>query len=173
MLLSHNGRLPRVDPSAFIEESAAVIGDVAIGRESSAWFNVVIRGDVNFIRIGDRTNIQDGTVIHVTRGTHPTILGDEVTIGHNVTLHGCTIGARCLVGIGAIVLDGAEIGEESMVAAGSVVSPGTRVPPRSLIMGTPARVKRTLTDDEVQNLKRSADNYVGYMREYRSGTSPD
>jgi carbonic anhydrase/acetyltransferase-like protein (isoleucine patch superfamily) len=172
MLLSHNGRLPLVDPSAFIEESAAVIGDVIIGRESSAWFNVVIRGDVNFIRIGDRTNIQDGTVIHVTRGTHPTILGDEVTVGHNVTLHGCTIGARCLVGIGAIVLDGAEIGEESMVAAGSVVSPGTRVPPRSLIMGTPARVKRTLTEDEVQNLKRSADNYVGYMREYRSGTSP-
>ncbi len=136
------------------------MGDVVIGRESSVWFNVVIRGDVNFIRIGDRTNIQDGTVIHVSRETHPTILGDEVTVGHNVTLHGCTVGARCLVGIGAVILDGAELGEESMVAAGSVVSPGTIVPPRSLVMGAPARVKRTLTDAEVQGLKRSAENYV-------------
>jgi carbonic anhydrase/acetyltransferase-like protein (isoleucine patch superfamily) len=172
MLLAHCGRLPWVDPSAFIEESASVIGDVVIGRESSVWFNVVIRGDVNFIRVGNRTNIQDGTVIHVTRETHPTILGDEITVGHNATLHGCTIGARCLVGIGSVVLDGAEIGEGSMVAAGSVVSPGTIVPPGTLVMGTPARVKRSLTEVEIQNLKRSANNYVEYMREYQTLAGP-
>lgn len=172
MLLSHSGRRPQVAPSAFIEETSAIVGDVVIGRESSVWFNVVIRGDVNFIRIGDRTNIQDGTVIHVSRETYPTILGDEVTVGHNVTLHGCTVGARCLVGIGAVILDGAELGEESMVAAGSVVSPGTIVPPRSLVMGAPARVKRTLTDAEVQGLKRSAENYVAYMKEYRPEIDP-
>jgi carbonic anhydrase/acetyltransferase-like protein (isoleucine patch superfamily) len=172
MLLAHRGLLPRMDPSAFIEESASIIGDVVIGSESSVWFHVVIRGDVNFIRIGNRTNIQDGSVIHVTRETHPTILGDEITVGHNATLHGCIIGARCLVGIGAVVLDGAEIGEGAMVAAGSVVSPGTIVPPGTLVMGTPARVKRSLTEVEIKNLKQSADNYVGYMREYRALAKP-
>jgi len=166
MILSHKGRLPLVDSSAFIEKSAAVIGDVTIGAESSVWFNVVIRGDVNFIRIGRRTNIQDGTVVHVTRNTHPTILGDEVTVGHNVTLHGCTIGHRCLIGIGSTVLDGADIGEESMVAAGSVVSPGTVIPPRTLAIGIPAKVKRNLTPAEIDHLRVSADNYCGYMADY-------
>ncbi len=166
MLLSHCGILPRIAASAFVEKSAMVIGDVTIGHESSIWFNVVIRGDVHFIRIGDRTNVQDGVVIHVTRKTHPTVVGDEVTIGHNVTLHGCTIGDRCLVGIGAVILDGAVIGEDSMIAAGSVVSPGTLIPPRTLAMGTPARPKRNLSDQEIRHLKESAENYVRYMQDY-------
>ena len=166
MIISHKGRLPLVDPSAFVEQTAAVIGDVAIGAESSIWFNVVVRGDVNSIRIGQRTNIQDGSVVHVTRGTHPTTIGDEVTVGHNVTLHGCTIGDRCLIGIGATVLDGAQIGPEAMIAAGSVVSPGTVIPPRTLAMGIPARPKRELTPDEIAHLRVSAANYCEYMVDY-------
>ncbi len=167
MLLPHRGCHPQVDGTAFVEESARVIGEVRIGRESSLWFNVVVRGDVNFIHIGARTNIQDGTVIHVSRGTHPTVLGDEVTIGHNVTLHGCTIGDGCLIGMGSVILDGAEIGAESLVAAGSVVPPGTIIPPRTLVVGAPARCKRSLTDVEIEQLRGSAANYVGTMQEYR------
>jgi len=166
MILSHKGRLPLVDPSAFVEQTAAVIGDVTIGAESSIWFNVVIRGDVNSISIGRRTNIQDGSVVHVTRGTHPTSIGDEVTVGHNVTLHGCTIGDRCLIGIGATVLDGAQVGPEAMIGAGSVVSPGTVIPSRTLALGIPARPKRELTPDEIAHLSVSAANYCEYMVDY-------
>ncbi|WP_432821566.1 gamma carbonic anhydrase family protein [Trichloromonas sp.] len=167
MLLSHRGRLPRVAPTAFVENSAMVIGDVALGDFSSVWFNVVIRGDVNSIRIGARSNIQDGTVVHVTRQTHSTVIGNDVTIGHNVTLHGCEIGDRCLVGMGAVILDGATVGPDAMVAAGAVVTPGTVIPPRTLAMGSPARVRRELTDDEVDRLKQSAANYIEYMQDYR------
>ncbi len=166
MLVAHRKRIPEVADSAYIQQSAAVIGDVKIGKESSVWFNVVIRGDVNYIRIGNRTNVQDGSVIHVTHDTHPTLIGDDVTIGHNVTLHGCTIENRCLIGMGAVVLDGVVIGEDSMVAAGAVVAPGTRVPPRSLAIGAPARVKRSLSDQEVAHLKQAALNYLGYMQDY-------
>lgn len=166
MLLPCRGMRPQIDPSAFVEESARVIGDVVIGADSSVWFNVVIRGDIHFIRIGSRTNIQDGTVIHVSRDTHPTIIGDEVTIGHNVTLHGCTVGDRCLVGMGSVVLDGAVLGEESIIAAGSVVAPGTVVPPRTLAVGSPARPKRELTRDELRQLPQSAANYVQYKHGY-------
>ncbi len=167
MLLPHRGRLPRVAPTAFVENSAMVIGDVALGDFSSVWFNVVIRGDVNSIRIGARSNIQDGTVVHVTRQTHSTVIGNDVTIGHNVTLHGCEIGDRCLVGMGAVILDGATVGPDAMVAAGAVVTPGTVIPPRTLAMGSPARVRRELTDDEVDRLKQSAANYIEYMQDYR------
>lgn len=167
MLLSHRGRLPRVAPTAFVENSAMVIGDVALGDFSSVWFNVVIRGDVNSIRIGARSNIQDGTVVHVTRQTHSTVIGNDVTIGHNVTLHGCEIGDRCLVGMGAVILDGATVGPDAMVAAGAVVTPDTVIPPRTLAMGSPARVRRELTDDEVDRLKQSAANYIEYMQDYR------
>ncbi|BCR05019.1 gamma carbonic anhydrase family protein [Desulfuromonas versatilis] len=169
MLRSHRGRFPEVAESSFVEQSAMVIGDVVIGADSSIWFNVVIRGDVNSIRIGSRTNIQDGSVVHVTRDTHPTVIGDEVTIGHNVTLHGCTVNDRCLIGMAACVLDGAVIGEDSMVAAGALVPPGRSFPPGSLIMGAPAAVKRPLTDSEIRHLKRSAANYVGYMQDYLPG----
>lgn len=146
--------------SVFIAETATVVGDVEIGEDSSVWFGSVVRGDVDRIRIGARTNIQDLTVIHVTTNTHPTILGDEITIGHRAVLHGCHVEAGCLIGIGAVLLDGVRIGQRSLVAANSLVTPGTIIPPASLVMGSPARVKRALTDDELAYLDRSWRNYV-------------
>ncbi len=157
---------PQIDASALIMESAQIIGDVVIGEESSVWFNAVIRGDVNHIRIGKYTNIQDGCVLHVARRTLPLIIGDEVTIGHNVILHACTIGSQCLIGMGAIVMDGADIGEQSIVGAGSLVTPGTKIPPRSLVVGSPARVKRELTEEEIRGIRESAANYVGDIENY-------
>ena len=168
MIRPFRGIHPRVHPTAFVEESAQVIGDVVIGAESSVWFNAVVRGDVFHVRIGERTNVQDGTVIHVSNGTHATILEDEVTVGHNVTLHGCHVERGSLVGIGAVVMDGARVGRESLVAAGSLVSPGTQIPPRSLVMGVPAKVKRQLTDEEAAGLARFWQNYVGYTKEYKN-----
>ena len=167
MILEHKGVAPQLDASVFLAPSACVIGDVQIGARSSLWFNVVVRGDVNFIRIGNRTNIQDGSIIHVTRDTHPTVIGNDVSVGHSVTLHGCTVHDGCLIGIGAIVLDGAVIGASSLVAAGSVVSPGTQIPPRSLVMGSPGRVKRALTEDECQNIHLIAERYIQYQDDYR------
>lgn len=166
-LLKHKGISPQLDSTVFVAPTVCVVGDVQIGRGSSLWFNVVIRGDVNSIRIGERTNIQDGTVIHVTRDTHPTVIGDDVTVGHSVTLHGCTVENGCLVGIGAIVLDGAVIGESSLVAAGSLVAPGTIVPPGSLVMGSPAKVKRFLTDEEQASIHAISARYIDYQDEYR------
>jgi gamma-carbonic anhydrase len=167
MIRPFRGKHPQIHPTAFVEESAQVIGDVVIGAESSVWFNAVVRGDVHYIRIGERTNVQDGTVIHVTNGTHATTLEDEVTIGHNVTLHGCYVERGSLVGIGSIVMDRAFIGHQSLVAAGSLVAPGTVIPPRSLVMGAPAKVKRPLTDEEVSGLAQFWQNYVGYTKEYK------
>src|SRR5688500_18898636 len=146
MLRPFRAVFPQVHPTAYIDQSAQVIGDVEIGQESSVWMNVVIRGDVNFIRIGDRTNIQDGTVIHVMRGTHAARIGDEVTVGHAAILHGCTVRNRVLVGMGALLLNGAEIGEDSIVAAGTLVPEEKKFPARSLLMGRPAELKRELTD---------------------------
>ena len=168
MIRPFKGKRPQVHPTAFVEESAQVIGDVVIGEESSVWFNAVVRGDVFHVRIGARTNVQDGTVIHVSSGTHATILEDEVTVGHNVTLHGCHVERGSLVGIGAIVMDGARVGAESLVAAGSLVSPGTVIPPRSLVMGVPAKVKRPLTDEEAAGLAHFWKNYVEYTKEYKN-----
>jgi carbonic anhydrase/acetyltransferase-like protein (isoleucine patch superfamily) len=169
MLRPFRGQMPVVHPTAFIDESAQVIGDVVIGEESSLWMNVVVRGDVNTIRIGRRTNLQDGTIVHVMRGRHPTVIGDEVTVGHGAIVHGCTIDARVLVGMGAIVLNGAHIGEDSIVAAGALVVEGSVVPPRSLVMGSPGRVKRTLTDEEVASVAAYAARYVQYRVEYMPG----
>jgi len=166
MLRPYRGRLPVVDPSAYIDESAQVVGDVTIGAESSVWLNVVIRGDVNPIRIGARSNVQDGTVVHVQNRTHPTFIGDEVTIGHGALIHGCTLKDRTLVGMGAIVLNGAVVGEDSIVAAGSLVTEGTVVPPRSMVMGSPARVRRPLSDTEVASILQYARNYVAYRLDY-------
>jgi carbonic anhydrase/acetyltransferase-like protein (isoleucine patch superfamily) len=166
MLRPFRGRLPVVHPTAFVDESAQVIGDVAIGAESSVWMNVVVRGDVNEIRIGDRTNVQDGTVIHVMHDTHPTRIGDDVTIGHSAIVHGCTVEDRVLVGMGAIVLNGAVVGHDSIVAAGALVAEDTVVPPRSLVIGVPARVRRPLTDAEVDSVRESAANYVRYRLDY-------
>src|SRR3982750_3266637 len=137
MLRSYRGRLPRVHPTAYIDDSAQVIGDVEIGEESSVWMCVVIRGDVNRIRIGSRSNVQDGTIVHVMKDTHPTVIGDDVTIGHGAVVHGCTIEDRCLSGMGAILLNGVSVGSGSIVAAGTLLPEGTRVPPRSLVMGSP------------------------------------
>jgi carbonic anhydrase/acetyltransferase-like protein (isoleucine patch superfamily) len=166
MIRAYRGKYPLIHESAFIEESAQVIGDVWIGEQSSVWFNAVVRGDCFYVRIGDRTNIQDGTVIHVTNGTHATILENEVTVGHNATLHGCHVESGCLIGMGSIVMDGARIGSRSLVAAGALVSPGMQVPPHSLVMGTPAKVKRLLTDDEITGLDAYWKNYLEYSRNY-------
>ena len=166
MLRPYRGRMPQVAASAFVDESAQVIGDVTIGQESSLWMNVVVRGDVHWIRIGDRTNLQDGTIVHVMRGSHPTEIGDEVTIGHAAVIHGCTIQPRCLIGMGAIVLNGADIGADSIVAAGALVPEGLRIAPRSLVMGTPARVRRPLTNDEVATIRDYAARYVAYRLDY-------
>ncbi len=161
------GKEPRLADGAWVADGALVVGDVEIGADSSVWFGAVVRGDVNAIRIGARTNVQDLSVIHVTGRTHPTHVGDDVTLGHRVTLHGCTVKDRCLVGIGATVLDGAVVGEESIVGAGSLVPPGMVVPPRTLALGSPARVKRDLTPEEIAFFRTSAASYVGYAAQYR------
>jgi carbonic anhydrase/acetyltransferase-like protein (isoleucine patch superfamily) len=166
MLRPYRGRLPVVDPSAYIDDSAQVIGDVTIGAESSVWMNAVIRGDVNVIRIGARSNVQDGTVVHVMNDTHPTRLGDDVTIGHGALIHGCTIKDRVLIGMGAIVLNGAVVGEDSIVAAGTLVTEGTVIPPRSMVMGSPGKVRRPLTDADVASILVYSRNYVRYRLDY-------
>ena len=168
MIRPFRGVHPQIHPTAYVEPSAQVIGDVHLGEEASIWCNTTVRGDIYHIRIGDRSNIQDNSVIHVQNGTHPTILEEEVTVGHSVTLHGCYVERGSLIGIGSIVLDDVRIGAQSLVAAGSLVSPGTIIPPRSLVMGIPGRVKRPLTDDEVAGLAHFWQNYVNYTREYRA-----
>ena len=163
MIRPFAGVHPQIPESAYVDVSAQVIGDVHIGEQSSVWCNAVLRGDMFYIRIGDRANIQDNCVVHTRTGSHPTILEDEVTVGHSVTLHGCYVERGALIGIGSIVLDDARIGAQSLVAAGSLVSPGTIIPPRSLVMGMPARVKRPLTDDEVAGLDLFWQNYVTFI----------
>jgi carbonic anhydrase/acetyltransferase-like protein (isoleucine patch superfamily) len=158
---------PDIDPSAFIAPDAAVIGRVKMGPQSSVWFQCVIRGDVHWIEIGARANIQDRTVIHVTTDTWPTIIEDDVTVGHSVTLHGCTLRRGCLVGIGSIVLDNAEIGEGALIGAGSLVTPGTVIPPHTLALGSPCRVKRDLTAAERQHVADHAERYVELAARYR------
>ena len=166
MIRSYKGRSPKIDASAFVDETAQIIGDVEIGADSSVWMNCVVRGDVNVIRIGRRTNLQDGTIVHVMRDTHPTRLGDEVTVGHGAILHGCVVEERCLIGMGAILLNGATIGHDSIVAAGALVAERMQVPPRSLVMGSPAKVRRELTAAEVASIRDYAERYVGYRLDY-------
>jgi carbonic anhydrase/acetyltransferase-like protein (isoleucine patch superfamily) len=168
MIRPFQGILPVIPKSVFVEETAVVIGDVVMGEDCSAWFNSVIRGDVNYIRIGDRTNVQDLCVLHVTHDTAPLVIGNDVTIGHNVVLHGCTIKDRVLIGMGAIIMDGAVIGEDCVVGAGALVTEGTIVPPKSLILGSPAKVKRPVTNTELAWIKESAQNYIKYAKQYLS-----
>lgn len=168
MLRPYKGVAPRVAADAYVDASAQVIGDVEIGAESSVWMNAVIRGDVHRIRIGRRSNVQDGTVVHVMRGSHPTTIRDEVTIGHGAIVHGCTIDDRVLVGMGAILLNGVEVGSDSIVAAGTLLTEGTTVPPRSLVVGHPGTVRRTLRDEEVAAIRGYADSYVRYRLDYLS-----
>ena len=172
MIRSFKGISPQIADSAFIAEGAMVIGDVAVGKEASIWYNCVVRGDVNFIRIGDRSNIQDLSVLHVTHKKDaddpgaPLIIGDDVTVGHGVTLHGCTIEDGAFVGMQAMIMDHALIGKGALVGARALVTEGTVVAPGTLWVGAPAKYKRDLTPDEVAWLGRSSGNYVRYSRDY-------
>ncbi len=166
------GITPQIDPSVFIAETAVIVGDVQIGAQSSIWYNVVARGDVNFIRIGNRTNIQDLSMLHVTHKRHatdpgaPLIIGDEVTVGHSVTLHGCTIENGAFIGMQAIVMDKVVVGEGALVGARALVTEGTIIPPHTLWVGAPAKFKRELKADEIAWLKQAAANYVAYAQQY-------
>lgn len=167
MIKPYKGMLPKIDPSVYIDDSAQIIGDVEIGADSSIWPCAVIRGDVNYIRIGKMTSVQDGCLLHVMHKTHPLFVEDMVTLGHGVILHGCRIKSRCLIGMGAIVLDGAEVGEDSIVAAGSVVTENTIIPSGWMAVGAPAKPKRELTEKEIERIKQSAYNYIEYVKSYQ------
>ncbi len=158
-VLPYRDKRPVLGEGVFIAPGAFVIGEVEIGDGSSIWFNTVVRGDVNYIRIGKNTNIQDLSMVHVTTAKYPTFIGDNVTVGHRVMLHGCTIDNNCLIGMGAIILDGVRVGENSIVAAGSLLTQNKEFPPGVLIMGAPARVKRELTREEIEEIARLAEHY--------------
>lgn len=168
-MLPFRGRSPRIDSRAWLAPGAVVAGDVTIGPDTSVWFGSVVRGDVHAIRIGARSNLQDHCVVHVTKDRFPAWIGDEVTVGHRATVHGCLVGDGALVGIGAVVLDGAEVGEEALVAAGALVAPGAKVPARHLVMGVPARVVRPLRDEEVRRQRERALEYVETARAWAQG----
>ncbi|MDR8393684.1 gamma carbonic anhydrase family protein [Aliifodinibius sp. S!AR15-10] len=167
MIYEFLDRSPQFDDTVFVAPSADIIGDVAIGSQSSVWFNVTIRGDVNWIEIGERSNVQDNVCIHVMNQTGPTSIGDEVTIGHSAMIHGCTIQDRVLVGINTTVLDEAVIESDVIVAAGSLVPPGERLESGYLFMGSPVQQKRKLTDDEIASIKKHSENYIKYSRAYQ------
>ncbi len=171
LIRGFRGQRPTLDPSTFVADNATLIGDVTVGARSSIWFGAVLRGDVFHIRIGDETSIQDNSVIHVTHDRYATTVGHRVTVGHSVTLHGCTVGDSCIIGMGAILLDQAVIGDRSIVGAGALVTPGTKIPPGTLAVGSPARPKRPLTDEELTWLEASAAHYVELARLY--GEDPD
>ena len=166
-MIPYRGIKPRIHESVFIADGAKVVGDVEIGQQSSIWFNAVVRGDVHSITIGERTNIQDNCVLHVTYKKFALRIGSNVTVGHSAILHGCTIGDYCLIGMGAIILDNAVIHSHSLVAAGAVVQQNFEVPEGTLVAGVPADIKRPLTAEETTFLERSAQNYVDYVKTYR------
>ncbi|HXF03940.1 MAG TPA: gamma carbonic anhydrase family protein [Blastocatellia bacterium] len=167
MIQEFDGKFPVIADSVFIAKNASVIGDVEIGEHSSVWFQAVVRGDVNYIRVGRYTNIQDGSVVHVDRETSPARIGDYVTIGHRAIIHGCTIGDHCLIGMGAIILSDAVIGDYCLVAAGAVVREGQVIPPRSVVVGVPARILREVTPDEIRRIEEGWRNYVELKDFYR------
>jgi len=167
-----DGKKPRLHPSVWLAPGAQVVGDVEIGESSSVWFNSVIRGDVERVQIGARTNIQDLTMIHVTNGRFTCLIGDDVTVGHGVALHGCRILGRSLIGMSAVILDDVEVAEDTIVAAHSLVRVGFKVPPGTLVAGVPATVKRDLKPAELDEIKRSAERYAEYARNYRQGLKP-
>jgi carbonic anhydrase/acetyltransferase-like protein (isoleucine patch superfamily) len=170
MILEFKGRYPKVDPTAFIAENATVIGDVEIGPGTNVWFYSVIRGDLNYIRIGSNCNIQDLCVLHVEKDLYPLFIEDEVALGHRVVVHGCRIGKGSLIGIGAIVLNGAEIGEESIVGAGSVVTPQTKIPPRTLALGIPAKPIRRLEEKDFDMIRDTLSDYQNLKEIYSSSS---
>ncbi len=169
MLRELDGKRPQIGQRVFLAETCAVIGDVAIGGDSSVWYATVIRGDVMAIRVGARSNIQDGTIVHVTAGKYGTTIGDDVTIGHGAIVHACTIEDGCLIGMGSTILDGARIGRGSLVGAGALVTPGTVIPPGSLVLGAPARVKRPVNEREREQIATGAAHYVELARRYLAG----
>lgn len=163
----YRGNFPHIATSAYIDPAAVVIGDVVIGADSSVWPRTVVRGDVHYIRIGSRTNVQDGCVLHVMKDQYPLILGDEVTVGHSVTLHGCTIESRVLIGMGVTVLNGAVIGSGSILAAGTLITERTVIPAGSLVMGSPGKVKRQVSAEDLASIGQYAERYAGYKEIYR------
>jgi gamma-carbonic anhydrase len=167
MLRPFRGVMPRIAQSAYIDASAQVIGDVAIGERSSIWLNVSIRGDVNYIRVGDETSIQDNTVLHVDAGLYPCIVGNRVTVGHRVVLHGCEVADEVLIGIGAVVLNGAKIGAGAVVAAGALVPESMEVPAGTVVMGTPAKIRREVTPQERQRFRTNCNNYIRITAIYK------
>ena len=171
MIRAYRGVYPKVAATAYVDPSAQVIGDVVIGERASVWPNVTIRGDVNYIRIGDESNVQDNSVLHVEHDIYPCIIGNRVTVGHAVVLHGCVIEDDCLIGIGAIVLNGAKVGAGSVIAAGALVTERMEVPSGSMVMGMPAKVKRPLTAEERERFRENAQNYVQYRETYRQEPS--
>ena len=166
MIRPFRGLLPAVPPSAYIDVSAQIIGDVILGENSSVWMNAVLRGDVHQIRVGSGTNIQDCAVLHGMKNRYPVLVGNGVTIGHNATVHGCVVEDDVLIGIGAIILNGARIGAGSIIAAGAVVPERTIIPPRSLVVGVPGKVTRSLDDAALETIRMYASNYLGYTKTY-------
>ena len=160
-----NGITPTLGPRVFVAPNATVIGDVVVGEDSSLWFGAVVRGDAYPIRIGNRTNVQDNAVVHITGGKASTTIGDDVTVGHLALVHGCTIGNRCLIGMGSIILDGAIIEDDCLVAAGALVPPRMRVPAGSLVMGRPAKVVRRLDSADLEHIREAGALYVGYAKD--------
>jgi carbonic anhydrase/acetyltransferase-like protein (isoleucine patch superfamily) len=158
---------PTIDPTAYVAPGAVIIGDVVVGPESSVWFGTIIRGDVNYIRIGAQTNIQDQCMLHVTGGTYPLCVGNRITVGHRAIIHGCTIEGGCLIGMGAVLLDGCHVGAEAIVAAGAVVAEGAHIPRRTMAMGIPARPRRQVTGKELERAKFSASHYIELAEIYR------
>lgn len=168
MLRTYRGMTPQIAPSAYVDPAATIIGDVTLDEDSSVWPGAVLRGDVHSIRLGQRTNIQDNSVLHGMKDLFPVILADDVTVGHGVLLHGCTIESRCLIGMGAIILNDARIGAGSIVAAGTLIPEGAIIPPGSLVMGSPGKVRRTLTAEEQAGILAYSERYVGYKNTYQA-----
>jgi len=166
MIRAYNGMRPTVPESCYVDDSAQVIGDVVLGEQASVWMNAVLRGDVNSIRIGASSNVQDCSVLHGMRGLYAVTVGDWVTVGHSVTLHGCIIGDRCLIGMGAVILNNAKVGAGSIIAAGTVIPENTEVAPGSLWMGVPGKFRKTLGEAERQMILEYAQRYVEYRAQY-------
>ncbi len=167
MIHPYQGIVPTIHPGAFIVESAEVIGDVVVGKDSSVWYNAVIRGDVNYIRIGERTNIQDGCILHVRHKIYPLLVGSDSTIGHGAILHACTLQDHSFIGMGAIVLDDAHIGEYCLVAAGALIREHAMIPPGVMVAGVPGKIIRDITTEERTMIEESATNYLEYVKQYR------
>ena len=166
MIMAFKEKYPKIDPTAFIAENAMVIGDVEIGPESNVWFYSILRGDMNYIRIGSKVNIQDACVLHIDKKFYPLMIEDEVVLGHRVVAHGCTIRRGSLIGIGAILLNGSEVGEEAIVGAGSVVTPGSMIPPKTLALGAPAKPIRTLKDKDLEMIRDTHQDYQELRKIY-------